>query len=935
MTYLPQPFAARVSPRSICLGLAAAVALAAAPGISAGTWNKTAAGSFSWDTSANWTGGIPNNPGDVANFYAILAGDETINLTGADHLLTDLNIGNGSAQTKSYTIATGAFALNFYNNPTLSMSAGTQATTISGTLGMQLGNGIDMTFNNDSSNPLNIPAVINGAGNIYKTGNGLLVLSGANTFAGFLEIVAGTVRLGIDQALPSSNFRDGLNFPSGSTGTLDLNGRTQTIRGVTGNTAGGTVNVNGGSLTLISASVFNGGFSGAGTITIDGTGDGSGSTNYLQSQGNSSFSGSVSVIHDGQFSVQGNVSWPNLSSLVLSGTFSRFDYSSPNQLNSLVAVSSNPSGGHVYLNDTNQTIGSLAGDLGVTLTNTGSATLAVGANNASTSYSGKIDGTGGSLAKIGTGTLTLTSANYHTVGSSVSGGTLRVSGAGTIGYPTPALTTTSTGIFDLNGTSQTIGQLLGTGGSVLNNAAATTSTLAVGADNQNASFSGVIKNGTGTTGLTKVGGGTQILTGANTYTGPTNLSGGILEISGAGTLSTASAVTVGSGATLRLTRNDTWGGSFTATTSSPVTVQAGGTLASNNSFNSLANLNLAGGTLLANGGVNASFPAFYLFGTVTVTGSSASQFAAGAGSFNVVSIGSNQGPGSTTFDVADVTASPAVDLNVAVPLNDVTAAAGQLQSGLIKTGAGTLQLSGANTYTGSTLINGGTLSVTASGTLGSTGSITIGSGGTLDITAFGSSGFTLASGRTLTNNGTILGVLAVSGTFQGLGALTGGLTVNSGGLAASSSGTLTVTGTIINNGTMRFAGGAVLNASGVTSFVNNGVLDLITAGSGTTLPTITGSGVVLTASSVRVKTTSRASYQSGSPAVTKYRTTITFDSYAGHIYRLQRATSLTPSVSNFAAVPGSNPVAGDGTPLTVTDEDSGNGEIFYRLQLNP
>ena len=83
------------------------------------------------------------------------------------------------------------------------------------------------------------------------------------------------------------------------------------------------------------------------------------------------------------------------------------------------------------------TIGSLAGDGLVFL---GPKTLTIGSNNQSTSFSGVIQdgginqGTGGSLAKLGRGTLTLTGANTYTGTTTVSAGALRVSntfGSGT------------------------------------------------------------------------------------------------------------------------------------------------------------------------------------------------------------------------------------------------------------------------------------------------------------------------------------------------------------------------------------------------------------------------------------------------------------------------------------------------------------------------
>ncbi len=909
--------------RPLSLVQALVFSLLAASPVWAGNWNKTTAGSFSWGTSANWSGGVPDFPTDTANFFVVLAGDETITFN-ADRQLLNLMIGDGSAQTRSYTIATGTFTLNFYNFPTISVAAGTQATLLSGKVTLNLQTTDLLTLNSDSSNLLTISAPLAGQGNLYKTGNGAVLLSGVSTFVGAALIAGGTLRVGVNQALPSSSSRNGLNFPSGSTGTFDLNGKTQTIAGLTGSTTGGAVNVNGGSLTLTSSSDFSGSFTGGGSITVDGTAGppGTGSSN-LTSNGNSPFTGTLSLTNGGQIAVTGG-SFSGVTAITLNGANSRIDFFAANQVNSQVAVSSNPSGGRFYLNDHNQTIGSLAGDLGVTTGfGGGNGTLTVGANNTSTVYSGQFDGTGGTLAKIGSGTLTLTQANYHTVGTSVSAGTLIVSGAGTIGFPTPSLTTSSTGIFDLNGTSQTIGQLLGTGGSILNNAASTSSTLLIGADNLDASFAGVLKNGLGTLSLSKTGSGTQTLKTANLYTGATLVSAGTLALDTTAhtgvLIAQGSAITVASGATLSFLGTD-----YNAILKNPLAVQgtvnAAGTV---HNSHTLGDFSLDGGTVTGSNPDTALGNFVLSASMVTVTQSAGDSTIQNA----VVQLQNN--PGLPTFNVA-----AGARLNLSSRLTD-TNFNGTIylnQGGLVLTGGGTLQLGGNNTYTGGTFVNGGTLVLAVGGTLGNVGSTTIASGATLDVTAFGASGFTLASGRTLTNNGTILGVLNVSGLFQGLGALNGGLIVNAGGVVARTSGTLTITGAITNNGTLRFTGGAVLNAGGTTSFVNNGVLDLITAGAATTLGSNFSNGangIVLTAGSVKVK----------SAAKTGSTVTVLIDSYNGHTYSLQRSSGL--STDSFQPVPAAGggfvpPQAGStGTALTFTDTASPAGEAFYRVVLNP
>ena len=384
--------------------------------------------------------------------------------------------------------------------------------------------------------------------------------------------------------------------------------------------------------------------------------------------------------------------------------------------------------------------------------------------------------------------------------------------------------------------------------------------------------------GTLASGLTKAGAGTLALTAASTYTGPTSVTGGTLEIAGAGTLSNASFISIQSGATLRLTRNDTWGGSNTVTASSGISVFAGGTLASNRSFNSLVNLNLQGGTLLANGGLNASSPAFYLLGTVNAGGSTPSNIVAGTGAFNAIAIGSNQGPGSTTFNVG-ATGSAAVDLNVAVPLQDVFAAAGQLQSGLVKTGAGTLGLSAANTYTGGTALFSGAINVGNVGALGSTGAISF-RGGALQYSAANTTdysarianstaavsidtngqnitfatplaasnlgGLTKSGTGTLTftaNNVNVAYTTINGGTLQiGNGGATGsidGIINNQAALVVNRTGSLALSGNIIGNGSLTKLGSGTLILSGAsntyagTTFVNEGILELGSALIGT------------------------------------------------------------------------------------------------------
>jgi autotransporter-associated beta strand protein len=85
----------------------------------------------------------------------------------------------------------------------------------------------------------------------------------------------------------------------------------------------------------------------------------------------------------------------------------------------------------------------------------------------------------------------------------------------------------------VNGFSYQIGSLAGTG--FVTNGDTVNAVLTVG-DASSTLFSGLLEDGTHTLSLNKVGSGTLTLTGANTYSGGTFLSGGILSVDSEGEL---------------------------------------------------------------------------------------------------------------------------------------------------------------------------------------------------------------------------------------------------------------------------------------------------------------------------------------------------------------------------------------------------------------
>lgn len=135
---------------------------------------------------------------------------------------------------------------------------------------------------------------------------------------------------------------------------------------------------------------------------------------------------------------------------------------------------------------------------------------------------------------------------------------------------------------------------------------------------------------------------------------------------------------------------------------------------------------------------------------------------------------------------------------------------------LTKSGASTQILSGINTYTGTTRVSAGTLTLSGSGTLGSGAGLTL-SGGTLDLGAgsatVGAVSITsgLASGNTI-QNGSLTGTAYAASNASGNAIVTANLLANgSAGITKTGAGVLTLTGANTYTG---------------TTVVNGGVLDV-------------------------------------------------------------------------------------------------------------
>ena len=169
---------------------------------------------------------------------------------------------------------------------------------------------------------------------------------------------------------------------------------------------------------------------------------------------------------------------------------------------------------------------------------------------------------------------------------------------------------------------------------------------------------------------------------------------------------------------------------------------------------------------------------------------------------------------------------------------------------LTKTTAGvgtTLVLTGANSYSGTTTINEGTLQVGAGGTVGTlgTGGVTAIAGTTLAINR--SNAITL--GNVISGTGALTQIGAGTTSLTGASTYSGGTTITAGTLSIGAGGTTgSVAGNIVNNAALAFNRSNSLTYGGVVS--GTGTLNQV--GTGTT--TLTGTSTYTGATTVTAGT---------------------------------------------------------------------------------
>jgi len=610
-------------------------------------------------------------------------------------------------------------------------------------------------FKYNSTDDQTLSGVISGAGALTKDNTSTLTLSALNTYTGATTISDGTLEIGSAGKLGNGSYAGTI----ANDGILNYNSSaTQTLNGI---------------------------ISGTGAIVLNGTGQ-------LNLSANNSFTGGVTV-NNGTLSLESGGIGDNGPLTVNGG---------------LVSVS-------IHDSYDNLLVSELSGTGGLIDVSRRRLTVTQATD---TTYAGVIQDVGGIISngngtaftKAGVGTLTLTGDNTYSKNTTVSGGTLEVSGAlysaGTV--TDTSLTIGAAGTLDVTGAGS-----LGLG-------AAFDKTIAnSGTINYNSTtdqeLSGVI-SGAGV--LTKDNTSTLTLTGANTYSGATNINAGILRADVADVAATSGALgnsgdITFTGGTLQYTANSA-GSDYSTRIKSSTSAMTFDTNGQNVTFaTKFANTNTGGLTKLGAGELSVVLDSSSYTGLTKVDG-------------GTLVLGNNTVNNTNT-------SSSGFEINNGSTLQFERGAQGILIGGKTFTfdsnGGGALEVNGsALLWRDNTIVTSGGLQNTFSGTAGVNVQNNLNNAGTqarfmtFDV-ADGSDEVDLLVSTNVANAKLIkngAGTVALTSSANELTLATQTVTINAGTLEIGGAGRLNVgnySQAITNDGTFKYNSSADQTLSGVIS----------------------------------------------------------------------------------------------------------------------
>ncbi|ECB7869786.1 autotransporter outer membrane beta-barrel domain-containing protein [Salmonella enterica subsp. enterica serovar Agona] len=823
-------------------------------------WNgqsltKTGAGTLILNAENTYTGSTTISEGTLiaTNVEALGTGNVTDNATLEMNTGGDFdNAISGSGQVvKSGDKTLTLSGINSY----------TGGTTISG--GTLVASNVDALGTGDVTDDAvlelntggDFDNAISGSGQVVKSGDETLTLSGSNTYTGGTLISDGTLVASNVEALGTGDVTDDAVLELNTGGDFDnaISGSGQVVKsGDDVLTLSGANSYSGGTLisdgTLVASNVE---ALGTGDVTDDATLELNTGGDFINNIGGT---GRVEKSGDDKLTLSGSNTYTG-GTLISSGT--------------LVANDVNALG---------------TGDV------TDNATLML---NTGGDFTNNIGGTG-RVEKSGDDALTLSGSNTYTGGTLISGGTLVAN--------------------DVNA--------LGTGDITDN---ATLALNAVGDFDNAISGSGKVE---------KSGDDALTLSGSNTYTGGTLISSGTLVASNVEALGTGD---VTDNATLELNTSGTFDNAISG---SGQVVKSGDKMLTLSGANSYS-----GGTLISDGTLVASN--VESLGTGDVTNNATLELNTGgdftnniSGSGQVVKSGddalalsgANSYTGGTLISSGtlvatnvdalgsgDVTDNATLELNTGGTFDNAISGSGQV----VKSGDKTLTLSGSNTYTGGTLISDGTLVASNVEALG-TGDVT--DNATLELNTSGTFDNVISGSGQVVKSGDDALTLSGSNTYRG------GTTISGGTLVATSVEALG-TGDVTDNATLALnTGGDFINNIGGTGRVEkSGDQTLTLSGANS----YTGGTLISSGTLVASNVNALGSGDVTDNAVLELNTGGTFDNAISGSGQVEKSGDGTLTLSGSNTYTGGTLIS-DGTLVASNVEALGSGDIdnYASLQLN-
>ncbi|MEO7099386.1 MAG: autotransporter-associated beta strand repeat-containing protein, partial [Luteolibacter sp.] len=839
------------------------------------------------------------------------AGSGTTTLNTANTFTGSTTLTAGTLSVADTTYLGGATANNsiIFNGGTLQVtgtsmtSFGSHSPTFTATKTV----GLDI---NNAGNTFTVSQALNQTtGGLTKSGAGTLTLSGTNTYTGATTVSGGTLKNGSATTFSASNTALSMS----STGVFDLNGFNASLSNIAAMVSTNTITNAGGSDAVLSVT-------GEGSVSLAGLFT-DGSTNKLGiSMANvnatpqftntaNTFSGGLNLLNNAtgtRLYVNSAISFAGTPGALTSSNFGtgtitigqtgtdkagiRFDTAASGTMANAIVFNTALGTDLVGISSTTTSGVTLAG----AITANSNAAFNTSASSAKLTVSGAISGSGGVVVTQSSGSggiVTLSGANNYLGATTITSGTLQFaktnsmsssSAVSVASGATLAVNAGGSGEFSGGSGNGTIGGLFAGLGGQSGSTVSYTAGSSVGVDTSNAGST--VTESTNLTvsgvGLTKLGTGTLLLSGNNTYNGPTTVSGGALEYQAATAMSSSSALTIASGGTLslRADANTTFtpasitgsAGTSTITVNQITSGGAGKTLTLANSYtagasgSSLTVSSTSGDTLLLSSQLNM----FNASGPSTTINLSGANLTLNAGvNFN----GATNGPlltvnanSNTLLINGNYTTGGNRWAGITVNNGTLTMANGQTGGSGTNSGVyavltgGTLNLNNANAIGGAAAgntfgISGGTLDNTSgsSKTLSKNPLTTINgnfafstSGGTnandLNLgTGTVSLGTTAGTTRTITSNGsatlTLGGIISNGTTANGL------IKAGTGGLTLSAANTYSG-GTSISAGTLSLSGSGTFGSGSLTS--SGGTVDLGTKSITNTLGALTGGGAI-------------------------------------------------------------------------------------------